>query len=138
MMVLIYIYIYIMMAHNIKIFFYMKYLMIKCWWVTSYEFVVRIIYLKGLFSYPNVCEFHLLSYLTPLPPISPYRYIRGITGVKTRGRQQLWIILWNWGVYYDFYGIKLCIGELFWRYFVFGGLELWHLWWDFKLLVSFI
>ena len=51
------------------IFFYMKYLMIKYWWVTSYEFVVRIIYLKGLFPHPNVSEFHLLSYLTP-PPTS--------------------------------------------------------------------
>ena len=53
------------------IYIYMKYLMIKYWWVTSYEFVIRIIYLKGLFPHPNVSEFHLLSYLTPLPFISP-------------------------------------------------------------------
>ena len=59
--------IYIMMAHNIKILFLLheifndKYL-----WVTSYEFVERVIYLKGLFPHPNVSEFHLLSYLTPL------------------------------------------------------------------------
>ena len=50
-----------------KDFFYMKYLMIKYWWVTSYEFVVRIIYLKGLFPHPNVSKFHLLSYFTPSP-----------------------------------------------------------------------
>ena len=87
----IYIYIYIMIAHNVKIYiFYMKYLMIKLWWVTSYEFIVRIINLKGLFLHPNVNEFHLLSYLTPL--FSPYRYIRGIIGVETFGRQQLRII----------------------------------------------
>ena len=55
----------------IYIYIYMKYLMIKYWWVTSYEFVVRIIYLKGLFPHPNVSEFRLLSYLTPLPFISP-------------------------------------------------------------------
>ena len=40
--------------------------MIKYWWVASYEFIVRIIYLKGLFLHPNVSEFHLLSYLIPL------------------------------------------------------------------------
>ena len=50
------------------IFFYMKYMMIKYWWVTSYEFVVKIIYLKGLFPHPNVSEFYLLSYLIPPPP----------------------------------------------------------------------
>ena len=107
------------MAHNINIFFYMKYLIIKYWWVTSYEFVVRIIYLKGLFPHPNVSEFHLLNYLTSL--YSPYRYIRGIIGVKILGRQQLWIILWNWGFYYYFYGIKHCTWELFWGCF--------YLWW---------
>ena len=32
----------------------------KYWWVTSYEIVVRIIYLKGLFSHPNVSEFHAI------------------------------------------------------------------------------
>ena len=41
----------------------------KYWWVTSYEIVVKIIYLKGLFLHPNVTEFHLLSYLTPPPPL---------------------------------------------------------------------
>ena len=66
----IYIYIYVM-AHNIKTFFYMKYLMIKYWWVTSYEFDVRIVYLKGLFPHPNVSKFYLLSYLTP-PPLPPF------------------------------------------------------------------
>ena len=102
--------------------------------------VIRIIYLKGLFPHPNVFEFHLLSYLTPPPPpfISLYRCIRVIIGVETCERQQLRTILWNWGVYYDFYGVKLCTKELFWRCFVFGGLELCHLWWDFRLLVSFI
>ena len=45
----------------------MKYLMIKYWWVASYEFVVRIIYLKGLFPHLNVSEFHLLNYLIPPP-----------------------------------------------------------------------
>ena len=39
------------------------------WWVTSYNFVIWIIYLKGLFPHPNVSEFHLLSYLTPPPPL---------------------------------------------------------------------
>ena len=53
------------------IFFYMKYLIIKYWWVTSYEFVVKIIYLKGLFPHPNVSEFYLLSYLIPLPFLFP-------------------------------------------------------------------
>ena len=120
-----------MMARNIKIFlFYMKYSMIKYWWVTSYEFVVGIIYLKGLFPHPNVSEFHLLSYLTSPPPpsptpllFSPYRCIRGIIGVDILGRQHVQIILWNWGYCYYFYGVKHCIGELFWGCFVFGGLE---------------
>ena len=121
------------------IFLYLKYLMIKYWWVTSYEFVVRIIYLKGFFPYLNVNEFHLLSYLTPPPFISPYKYIRGIIGVEILGRQQLQIILWNWRFFiFYFYGIRHGTGELFWGCFVFGGLELWHLWWDFRLLVSFI
>ena len=74
--------------------------MIKYWWVTSYEFVVGIIYLKGLFPHPNVSEFHLLSYLTPL--YSPYKYIIGIIGVEILGRQQLQIILWNWGFFFFF------------------------------------
>ena len=91
----------------------MKYLMIKYWWVTSYEFIVRIIYLKGLFPHPNVNELHLLSYPTPPPLIfSPYRCMRGIIGIEILGRQQQ-IILWNWGFYYYFYGIKHCTGELF-------------------------
>ena len=51
------------------IFFYMKYLMTKYWWVTSCEFVERIIYLKGFFPHPDVSEFHILSYLTP--PLFP-------------------------------------------------------------------
>ena len=61
----------------------------KYWWVISYEIVVRIIYLKGLFPHPNVSEFRLLSYLTP-PPSSPfishYRYVRGIIEVEILGR----------------------------------------------------
>ena len=133
-----YIYIYYDGSQHKDIFFYMKYL-IKYWWVISYEFAVKIIYLKGLFSHLNVSEFHLLSFLnSPSPFISPYRYIRWIIGVEIIGRQQLRIILWNWGFYYYFYGIKHGTGELFWGCFVFGGLELWHLWWDFRLLVSFI
>ena len=128
--------IYVMMTYNIKIFFYMKYLMIKYWWVTSYEFVVRIIYLKGLFPHPNVSKFHLLSYCTPF--ISLYKNIREIIGVEILGKQQLRIILWNWRFYYYFYGIKQYTGELFWGCFVFGRLELWYLWWDFRLLVTFI
>ena len=118
-----------------KDIFYVKYFMIKYWWVISYEFVVRIIYLKVLFPHSNVSEFHLLSNLTPYIP--PYRYIRGIIGVEILGRQRLRIILWNWEFYYYFYGIKHCTGELFWGCFIFGGLELWHLWWDFILLVAF-
>ena len=73
MMVLIYIYIYIyiMMAHNIKILFLLREIFNdKYWWVTSYEFVERVIYLKGLFPHPNVSEFYLLSYLTP--PLFPF------------------------------------------------------------------
>ena len=65
----------------------------KYWWVTSYEFVVRIIYLKGLFPHPNVSAFHLLIYLTPF--ILSYRYIKRIIGVEILGGQQLQIILWN-------------------------------------------
>ena len=87
---IIYIYIYIMMAHNIKIFFFhIKYLMTKYWWGTSYEFVVRIFFFwERLIPHPNVSEFHLLSYLTPPPPfISPYKYIRGIIGVQIPGSQ---------------------------------------------------
>ena len=56
----------------INIYIYMKYLMIKYWWVTSYEFVVRIICLKGLFPHPNVSEFHLLS-ISPPSPLFPLR-----------------------------------------------------------------
>ena len=81
-----------MMAHNIKIYIYIYIYLVfddKYWWVTSYEIVVKIIYLKGLFPHPNVSEFHLLSYLTPPPPpfIFHYRYIRGIIGVKIPGKQ---------------------------------------------------
>ena len=118
-----------------KDFFYMKYLMIKYWWVTSYEFVVRIVYLKGLFLHPNVSKFHLLSCFTPLYFL--HRYIRGIIGVEILERQQLRIILWNWRFYYYFYGIKQYTWELFWECFVFGRLELWYLWWDSRLLVTF-
>ena len=60
--------IYIMMAHNIKIYIYflceifddkilMSYKLWICW--KNYLF-------ETLFPYPNVNEFHLLSYLTPL------------------------------------------------------------------------
>ena len=42
--------------------------MLKYWWVTSYNFAIWIIYLKGLFPHSNVGEFHLLSYLTLPPP----------------------------------------------------------------------
>ena len=48
----------------------MKYLMLLNRWFASYNFAVWIIYLKGLFSHPNVSEFHLLSYLTP--PLFPF------------------------------------------------------------------
>ena len=131
-----------MMAHNIKILYIYIYIYEvfdnKYWWVISYEIVVRIIYLKGLFPQPNVSEFHLLSYLTPLYLPLTDRYITGIIAVEMLGRLPLRIILWNWGFYYYFYGIKHCIGELFWGCFVFGGLELWHMWLDFWLLVTFI
>ena len=103
-----YIYIYYDGSQYKDIFFYVKYLMIKYWWVTSYEFVVRIIYLKGLFPHPNVSEFHLLSYLIP-PFTLPYRYIRGIIRVKILGGQQLknyivklrisLLFLWYWILY---------------------------------------
>ena len=89
-----YIYIYIYIYYDgsqYKDIFYMKYLMIKYWWVTSYEFIIRIIYLKGLFSHPNVSEFHLLSYFTPFY-FSLYKYIRWIIGVEILGSQQLRII----------------------------------------------
>ena len=36
--------------------------------LASYNFVIWIFFLKGLFPHPNVNEFHLLSYLTPPPP----------------------------------------------------------------------
>ena len=104
----IYIYIYYDGSQYKDIFFYVKYLMIKYWWVTSYEFVVRIIYLKGLFPHPNVSEFHLLSYLIP-PFTPPYRYIRGVIRVKILGGQQLknyivklrisLLFLWYWILY---------------------------------------
>ena len=50
-----------MMAHNIKILYIYEVFDDKYWWVTSYEIVVRIIYLEGLFPHPNLSEFHLLS-----------------------------------------------------------------------------
>ena len=53
-----------MMAHNIKIFFLHEIFDDKI--LISYK-LWRIIYFKGLFSYPNVGEFHLLSYLIPTP-----------------------------------------------------------------------
>ena len=106
------IYIYIYIFIYLFIYLYMKYLMIRYWWVTGYEFVVRIIYLKGLFPHPMLVY---STYWVISPPfISPYKYIRWIIGVEIIGRQQLQIILWNWGFYYYFYGIKHCIGELFW------------------------
>ena len=50
-----------MMAHNINMFFFY----VKYWWVTSYEIVVRIIYLKGLF--PHLNEWIPLIELSHLP-----------------------------------------------------------------------
>ena len=97
----------------------------KYWWVTSYEIAIRIIYLKVCSHTPMLVN--STYWVILLPSISPYRYIRGIIGVEIFRRQQLRIILWNWGFYYYFYGIKYCIGELFWGCFVFGELELWHL-----------
>ena len=80
--------------------FYVKYLMTKYWWVTSYEFVERIIYLKRCSHTPMLMN---STYWVISPPfISPYKYIRGNIEVGTHGRQQLWIILWNWAVYYGF------------------------------------
>ena len=80
--------IYIMMAHNIKIYiyiFYVKYLMTKYWLVTSYEFVERIIYLKRCSHTPMLMN---STYWVISPPfISPYRYIRGNIEVGTHGRQ---------------------------------------------------
>ena len=94
---------------------------------------------ERLFPHPNISEFHLLSYLTPLPPlISHYRYIKWIFGVEILGRQQLRTIFVELRILLLFYGIKHCIGELFWGCFVFGELELWLLWWDSRFLVSFI
>ena len=137
----IYIYIYIMMAHNIKIYFFsykifddkisVRYKL----WICCKNFFF---FLKGWSHTPMLANstYWVIS-LSP-PFISPYRYIRGIIGVEIPGSQQLRIILWDWRFYYYFYDIKHCTGELFWGCFIFGGLELWHLWWDFRLLISFI
>ena len=108
----------------------------KCWWVTSYEIVEWVIYLKGLFPHSNVSEFHLLSYLTPLyfPLQIHYR------GFWSRDSWEIAVrtIFVELRILLLFYGIKHCIGELFWGCFVFGELELWLLWWDSRLLLSFI
>ena len=68
-MVLIYIYIYYDGSRYKDIFLLHEIFNDKYCWVTSYEFVERIIYLKGLFPHLNISEFHLLSYLTP--PLFP-------------------------------------------------------------------
>ena len=49
--------------------------------------LLKELFILKVVLHPNVSEFHLLSHLTRF--ISPYRYIRGIIGVETRGRQQL-------------------------------------------------
>ena len=49
----------------------MKYLMLKYRWFVSYNFVMWIIHLQDSLSHPNVSEFHLLSYLTPIPLLFP-------------------------------------------------------------------
>ena len=57
--------IYIMMAHDIKIFFfYMKYLMIN---IDELQIIklLKELFIEGLFPHTNVSKFHLLSYLTP-------------------------------------------------------------------------
>ena len=52
--------------------------------------LLKELFIESLFPHPNVSEFHLLSYLAPLPPLfSYYRYIREITGVEILGRQKL-------------------------------------------------
>ena len=63
--------------------------------------------------------------ISPPPPfILPYKYIKGIIGVEILGGQRLQTILWNWGFhYYYYYDIEYCIGELFWEYFIFGGIR---------------
>ena len=69
----------IMITHNIKIYIYI-YIYIYTYEVfddkilMSYKLwiVVRIIYMKGLFPHPSISEFHLLSYLTPPPPLFPF------------------------------------------------------------------
>ena len=106
-----YIYIYYDGSQYKDIFFIWKYLMIKYWWVTSYKFVVRIIYLKGLFPHPNVSEFYLLSYLTPLY-FSLYRYIRGVFGVEILERQQFELFFVELRISFLFYGIKHCIWRI--------------------------
>ena len=132
----IYIYIYYDGSQYKDIFLLHEIFNDKYWWVTSYEIAIRIIYLKVCSHTPMLVN--STYWVILLPSISPYRYIRGIIGVEIFRRQQLRIILWNWGFYYYFYGIKYCIGELFWGCFEFGELELWLLWWDSRLLVSFI
>ena len=77
--------IYIMMAHDIKIFFfYMKYLMIN---IDELQ-VMNL--LKKLFIWKVCSHIPILvnsTYWVISPPfISPYRYIRGIIRVGTHGR----------------------------------------------------
>ena len=137
MMVLIHTYIYIYYGGSqYKDNFYMKYFMIKYWWVTSYEIAIRIIFLKVCSHTPMLVN--STYWVISLPFISLYRYIRGVFGVEILGRSQLRTIFVELRILLLFYGIKHYIGELFWGCFVVGELELWLLWWDSRLLVSFI
>ena len=99
--------IYIIIAHNIKILFFL------CEILMSYNLW-------------NCCKNYLLkvcshapmlvnsTYWVISPPfISHYRYIRGIFGVEIFGRQQLQTILWNWGFYYYFMALDIVLKNYF-------------------------
>ena len=86
-----YLYIYYDGSQYKDIFYIYEVFDDKYWWVTSYEIVVSIIYLKG-YSHTPILVNPTYWVISPFF-ISSYRYTRVIIGVETRGRQQLWIIL---------------------------------------------
>ena len=114
----------------------MKYLMIKYWWVTSYKFIVRIIYLKGLFPHPNVMN---STYWVISPPFIPLiDTLEGSLEYRFLEDNSYELFCWTEDFIIIFMVLNIVLENYFWGFLSLVELELWKMWWDFRLLVTFI
>ena len=129
---------YIMMAHNIMIFLYEIFVVkIQIVLQVNYNFVVWNIHLKGLFPHPNLSEFNLLSYLTSFLFVLTYTLDGSLeskfledNSYKLFGGTEDFIII--------FMVLNIILENYFEDVLSLVGLEIWQLWWDFRLLVAFV